>query len=144
MAWASSTSGGSIRAFAALSSRIEILGLDSDRGSLFQEDRIQTRFVDQTQPETFAEALLGYEDLAFDLIIDDGLHFVTANLNSVSALLPRLAPGGHMVVEDVPLRSKPVWEVVATQLEAVNVQATFWQHANGGVNVVIAAPKRGT
>lgn len=142
MAWASSTSGGSLRAFAALSSRIEVLGLDYDIGSLFSEDRITTRFVDQLQPITFAEALIGYEDIAFDLIIDDGLHFITANLNSVYALLPRLAPGGHMVVEDVPLRSKSLWEVVATQLGVVGIETTFWQHASGGINVVIAAPKR--
>lgn len=141
MAWAASISGGSLRAFAALSGRIELLGLDNDKESLFSEDRIVTRFVDQLQPMTFDEALLGYEDIAFDLIIDDGLHFITANLNSVHALLPRLAAGGHMVVEDVPLRSKPMWEVVATQLRGVGINASFWQHSKG-VNVVISAPKQ--
>lgn len=141
MTWAASISGGSLRAFAALSARAELLGLDNDRGTLFSEARIQTRFVDQLQPKTFDEALLGYENIAFDLIIDDGLHFITANLNSVYALLPRLAAGGHMVVEDVPLRSKPVWEVVATQLGVVGVDASFWHHSQG-INVVISAPKQ--
>lgn len=140
MAWAASSNGGSLRAFAALSSRIEVLGLDYDRGSLFSEDRISTRFVDQLKPRTFDEALLGYGDIAFDLIIDDGLHFITANLNSVYALLPRLAAGGHMVIEDVPLRSKSLWEVVATQLGVVGIEITFWQSAGGGINVVISAP----
>jgi len=142
MAWAASTNGGSLRAFAALSSRIKVLGLDYDRGSLFSEDRVTTRFVDQLEPKTFDEALLGYEDIAFDLIIDDGLHFITANLNSVYALLPRLAAGGHMVVEDVPLRSKSLWEVVATQLRVVGIETTFWQRPRGGINVVISAPNR--
>jgi len=141
MAWAASTSGGSLRAFAALSGRIELLGLDNDRASLFSEDRIETRFVDQLEPITFDEALLGYEDIAFDLIIDDGLHFITANLNSIYALLPRLAAGGHMVVEDVKLRSKPLWELVATHLGVVGVSVFFWQHSKG-LNVVISAPNQ--
>lgn len=142
MAWAASIKGGSLRAFTALSSRIQVLGLDYDRGSLFSEDRITTRFVDQLEPKTFDEALLGCKDIAFDLIIDDGLHFITANLNSVHALLPRLAAGGHMVVEDVPSRSKSLWEVVATQLGVVGLETTFWQSPKGGINVVISAPQR--
>jgi hypothetical protein len=140
MAWASSTNGGSLRAFAALSSRIEVLGLDNDKASLFEEDRVTTRFVDQLEPKTFNEALRGYENIAFDLIIDDGLHFITANLNSIYWLLPRLAIGGHMVIEDVPLRSKSLWEVVATHLGVVGIEITFWHHSNG-INVVIAPPK---
>jgi hypothetical protein len=140
MAWASSSNGGSLRAFAALSNRIVVLGLDYDRGSLFAEDRITTRFVDQLEAKTFDVALHGYENIAFDLIIDDGLHFITANLNSMYKLLPRLTAGGHMVIEDVPLRSKSLWEVVATQLRAVGIEIAFWHHGNG-INVVIAAPK---
>ena len=136
MAWASSTSGGSLRAFASLSDRVEVLGLDNDRGSFFEEERITTRFVDQLDLATFDEALKGYEEVAFDLIIDDGLHFITANLNSIRSLLPRLAPLGHMVIEDIPERSISAWKVVATELSNLGFQVLFWSYKNG-INVVI-------
>jgi hypothetical protein len=45
----------------------------------------------------------------FNLIIDDGLHAVSANLNSLIFSINSLEEGGIFVVEDIPERSLGAW-----------------------------------
>ncbi len=53
----------------------------------------------------------------FDLVIDDGLHSPNANIiATILFALKILRPPGFFVVEDIPLRSMPVWQVVAALL----------------------------
>ena len=59
-------------------------------------------------------------EAAYDLFIDDGLHSIGANLNSLVFGLRHLKPGGFVVVEDIGpsyfaaiLRS---WQVIANLL----------------------------
>jgi hypothetical protein len=71
------TPGSSLRAFRDYLPGSKIYGADIDRQVLFQEERIRTFFVDQTDLTSFR----GLEALGnFDLIIDDGLHTPNANL----------------------------------------------------------------
>ena len=81
---------------------------------MFQSDRIQTVFVDQTDISSFSE--LEKLDFPFDLIIDDGLHSPNANLAVLLYGLGRLSSEGWLVVEDISEASKPVWSVVGSML----------------------------
>lgn len=107
--------GGSLRAFRDFCPEAEIFGADIDRRILFQEARIQTFFVDQTNPETFSQ-LAAQIPKSIDLIIDDGLHSPEANLQTLRFALPRLAPGGWTVIEDIGGAAAPIWCLVAALL----------------------------
>ncbi len=106
----SAVPGASLRAWRELFPLARVIGADVDRRILFEDDRIQTFFVDQTRPETL-EALVGAlgEEL-LDLAVDDGLHTFDANLNAYRVLLPRVRRGGYLVIEDVRHEDVERWE----------------------------------
>ena len=107
--------GASLRAFRDfLSETSHIYGADVDREILFTEARIDTSFVDQTEPSTI-DALLDQLP-PLDLIIDDGLHASATNLATLKSSLPRIRVGGWIVIEDISENIKPLWKVVATLL----------------------------
>jgi hypothetical protein len=99
--------GASLRAFRDFLPNALVFGADIDRHSLFREERIETVFVDQTKPETFAELLRFGND--YDIVIDGGLHSPDANLATMSFALRALKPGGIFIIEDIPARSVPIW-----------------------------------
>jgi hypothetical protein len=107
--------GASLRAFRDFLPKATIHGADIDAGILFEEERISTFRVDQTDIRSLDE--LGRRVAAgYDLIVDDGLHSPDANIATLAFALKRLKPGGWFVVEDVPDRTLPVWWVVAALL----------------------------
>jgi len=107
--------GASLRAFREYLPNAMIYGADVDRRILFEEERIKTFFVDQTDLSSL-DALGQRIDRNFDLIVDDGLHSPNANIAVLAFSLKRLKPGGWIVVEDIAERSLPVWEVIAALL----------------------------
>ena len=111
--------GGSLRAWREVIADAQIFGADVDRRILFEEERIKTFFVDQTDPNTITE-LFRTIGVGLDLVIDDGLHSPHANLNTVIAALEWLPDGGWVVVEDIPDRSVPVWKLVGGILQKVH------------------------
>ena len=68
--------GASLRMWRDYFYNANIYGADIDKGILFNEDRINTYFVDQLDSETIKSMWnnIGLKD--FDIIIDDGLHEV--------------------------------------------------------------------
>jgi hypothetical protein len=106
--------GAAERAFRDWAPRANVYGADIDESILFTEDRIQTFFVDQTKPETFKELAAKLPPL--DLVIDDGLHFPLANLNTINFALPLLKEDGAVVVEDIMPHHLPIWRVAITVL----------------------------
>ena len=104
--------GASLRAFRDWAPNAVLLGADVDRGILFEEERISTFFVDQTDAGSL-KALVSQVGSNFDLIIDDGLHLPHANLNTIEALLPLLKPGGTMVIEDIDPVHLHYWHVAS-------------------------------
>lgn len=107
--------GASLRAFRDFLPKASIYGADVDRRILFSEERIQTYFVDQTDRRSFAE--LGKNlPSEFDLMIDDGLHLLTANVNSLAFFLGRLRPGGFAIVEDIASDAEDFWHLIANML----------------------------
>lgn len=104
--------GASLRAFRDLLPDSQIYGADFDKRVLFEEDRIQTFFVDQTEPRSFLD--LGSKIGAdFDLMIDDGLHAPNANIHSLSFFMKHVKIGGFIVIEDVDPSTTPIWTIVS-------------------------------
>ncbi|MDD4915739.1 MAG: hypothetical protein PHW13_11965 [Methylococcales bacterium] len=107
--------GASLRAFRDFLPNARVFGADIDSRILFSEDRIETFFVDQTDPSAFVELDKSIpSDL--DLIIDDGLHSPNANIYTMQFALSKIKVGGWFVIEDIALQALPVWEVVAAML----------------------------
>jgi cephalosporin hydroxylase len=104
--------GGSLRAFRDFLPKAQVYGADIDRQILFEEDRITTFFVDQTDPASLT-ALADLIGNHFDLIIDDGLHSPAANLAVLDFGLGKLKIGGWLVVEDIRAEALPIWQLTA-------------------------------
>jgi hypothetical protein len=104
--------GASLRAFREYLPNAQIYGGDVDRGILFNEDRIQTFFVDQLRLETIDNFFNNLPD-DLDLIIDDGLHSPEANLNVLMFGISKIKVGGWCVVEDIPDQSMDLWKIVS-------------------------------
>ena len=102
--------GASLRAFADLFPDSQIYGADIDKDILFQDNNINTFYLDQNQLSTYDNPVI--ENKKFDLIIDDGLHMQSANLNSLLFSLERLTNNGILVVEDIPFSALDTWKIV--------------------------------
>lgn len=109
------TPGASLRAFRTFLPRARIYGADVDRRVLFAEDRIETFFVDQTDPLSF-DALSEAVPSEIDLIIDDGLHSPYANIETLRFGMSKVKVGGWVVIEDIRKEALPVWQTVAALL----------------------------
>lgn len=105
--------GASLRAFKEYLPNANIYGLDIDKDILFEEERIKTYFVDQTDARTFNQLDLPND---FDLIIDDGLHSPNANLTTLLYGLTKVKIGGYVVIEDIAREALPFWVVVSALL----------------------------
>lgn len=107
----SGKTGGSLRAFSSLFPNAKVYGADVDKSVLFNEKEIKTFYVDQNRKESFSklENLLPSE---FDLMIDDGLHAVHANLHSLEFFLRKTKVNGWSIIEDISRESIEAWLVV--------------------------------
>ena len=108
--------GASLRAFRDFLPNAKVFGADIDEPILFKEDRIETYYVDQTQPNSFNDLLLNLGTEGFDLVIDDGLHAPNANIATLAFALHILKPNGWLVIEDIKTESLPIWETVSALL----------------------------
>ena len=107
--------GASLRAFSQYFPNSEIFGADIDKNILFNSENIKTFYLNQNDIDTFDNKLI--ENKKFDLIIDDGLHMQSANLNTLRFSLDRLNENGILVIEDIPSSALDTWKIVATLLE---------------------------
>lgn len=97
--------GASLFGWAAYFGKAKIFGADIDRGILFQTDRINTYFCDQTSKDSI-ELLWSQPELQenFDIIIEDGLHELHANVTFLENSIHKLKKGGYYIIEDVIIR----------------------------------------
>jgi len=107
--------GASLRAFRDFLPNARIIGADIDKRILFQEERITTSFVDQTDLKSF-DALKDFGDQGFDLIIDDGLHSPNANIAVLAFGISNVKVNGWIVIEDICPEALPIWHTVAALL----------------------------
>jgi trans-aconitate methyltransferase len=98
------TPGASLRMWRDYFPNALIVGLDVDERILFQDDRIRTYGVDQTERSTIQEfwEVSGLDSV--DVFIDDGLHEFHAGVSLFEESIRHIAPGGFYIVEDVTWR----------------------------------------
>jgi len=93
-------SGASLFAWRDYCSGSNIYGADIDRDILFTSDRIKTFYCDQRSPEIIKEM---WESINcdFDIIIDDGLHELSANICFFENSIFKLKTSGNYFIEDI-------------------------------------------
>jgi hypothetical protein len=95
--------GGSLRTFREYLPHSFIYGADVDKNCLFNEQNINTFFVDQLNIGTFDNLYQMCGNKKFDVIIDDGLHCISANLNTIIFALQNINNKGVIIIEDIPI-----------------------------------------
>jgi len=93
--------GASLYAFREYLPNSNIYGADIDKDILFESDRIKTSFVDQMDSITLHELANKFGNIKYDLIIDDGLHSIGANFNTMLFALNNINEDGWVVIEDI-------------------------------------------
>lgn len=94
--------GASLRGWRQLLPHAFVYGADIDRRILFEEDRIKTFYCNQLDRFSIRE-LWSHPDLrgGMDIIIEDGLHTLEANISFLEESLDHLRPGGIYITEDI-------------------------------------------
>ena len=93
------TFGNSLRAWRDYFTNATIIGIDVDENTMFVEERIKTFCSSSFDKKNMKKIISGLDK--FDLIIDDGLQNMEANLNTLEIVFPYLKDGGIYVIEDV-------------------------------------------
>ncbi len=102
--------GASLFALSEIYPNSEIFGADIDINILINFNNVKSFYLDQNNFKTYNNELI--EGKEFDLIIDDGLHMQSANLNTLRFALERLKPGGILVIEDISSSALNTWNIV--------------------------------
>jgi hypothetical protein len=101
--------GASLRGFRDYFPNANIYGADIDSRVLFNEDRIETFYVDQLNIKSL-QNLKERFDFEFDLILDDGIHDIcydglknpaSGNLKTLETFIDKVKKGGFYIIEDV-------------------------------------------
>lgn len=102
--------GASLHGWAEQFPNASVFGADIDKDILFQTERIQTFQCDQTNPtsiqELWSQSVL---EQPFELIIEDGLHTLDANVCFFENSIHKLANGGFYIIEDIHRRQLHQW-----------------------------------
>jgi hypothetical protein len=94
------TPGASLRMWKEYFPNASVYGADIDEKALFNEDRIQTYWLDQTSKKSIDE-LWNKVDVSFDIFIDDGLHEYDANITLYESSIHKVRSGGLYIIEDI-------------------------------------------
>lgn len=93
--------GASLYAFREYLPNLNIYGADIDKNILFESERIKTCYVDQLDIKSFDNISNSFKNIKYDLIIDDGLHSIGANFNTLLFALKNINKGGWIIIEDI-------------------------------------------
>jgi hypothetical protein len=135
------TPGASLRGWKEYFQDSNIYGADIDVNILFQEERIQTLFCDQTNSEEI-KYMWDKFGKKMDIIIDDGYHDFSANLTFLKNSLFNLNPGGYYIVEDITKSDLFKWVREVTVLEREYPEYDFsliklkWTHEDNNLLVI--------
>ena len=127
--------GASLYAFKEYLPNSNIYGADIDQDILFEEDRIRTSYVDQLDSSSFNEMSNRFGNIKYDLIIDDGLHSIGANLNTLLFALKNINPKGWIVIEDIQGISK--WKSIDFILKNTNKYKTYVVNTNSRAHLYV-------
>uniref|UniRef100_A0A6C0HAN8 Methyltransferase domain-containing protein n=1 Tax=viral metagenome TaxID=1070528 RepID=A0A6C0HAN8_9ZZZZ len=117
------TPGASLYSFREYLPNARIYGGDVDKDILFDSDRIKTCFVDQLDITTFENFSNIFGKIKYDLIIDDGLHSIGANLNTLLYALENINENGWIVIEDIHIINN--WKSIDFILKSSNKFKTY-------------------
>ena len=94
--------GASLYGWAEFFPKAKIYGADIDRGILFNEGRIKTFWCDQLDPSAISNMWQtpDLKDKQFDIIIEDGLHILDAQICFFKNSIKKVKPGGYYIIED--------------------------------------------
>jgi len=130
--------GASLRAFRDYLPLARVFGADIDHRVLFSEDRIATTVVDQLSAPSLASLPARLGVTGFDIIIDDGLHAIGANINVIAHMLPVVNPGGYLVIEDINLNNgRDGWLAIDAILMATKKYDTKFIRGQTGVYLYV-------
>ncbi len=132
----SGTPGASLFSYRDYFPNAMIYGADIDTRILFESDRIKTVFVDQLDSSSFKSMhdALGRPEL--DIFIEDGLHSVTASLNSLNYALAHVRRGGFIILEDL-VNPDNIWNSLVFLIEHFIKPESIELVDSGGLMLVI-------
>ena len=95
--------GASLREWKEFCPNATIYGADIDSDSLVNEPRIISAVMDQTKKNSIENYFKDFNEIEFDIIIDDGLHEFSAGLTTFKNIFPYLKKDSIYIIEDVVL-----------------------------------------
>jgi hypothetical protein len=98
---ASGKPGASLRVWRDYFPNAKVYGADIDTDILFQEDRIETFYIDQLNPEAINAFWKKVGETNFDFMVDDGLHTFVAGSTLFTHSIEKLSQSGIYIIEDV-------------------------------------------
>jgi hypothetical protein len=81
----------------------QVYGADIDKDILFEEERIKTFYIDQTDPSAIDELWGAVGCDGFQLMVDDGLHTFAAGICLFEKSISRLSNDGIYIIEDISI-----------------------------------------
>jgi hypothetical protein len=118
--------GASLYGWAEYFPNAAIFGADIDKDILFNTDTIHTFFCDQTNSDTIQE--MWKEPMleqGFDIIIDDGLNTIDANVCFFENSVHKLNSNGYYIIEDIIHYHKFAFEAKIKEWEVAYPELTF-------------------
>jgi 23S rRNA U2552 (ribose-2'-O)-methylase RlmE/FtsJ len=123
--------GASLRVWRDYFPLANIYGADIDKGILFEEENIKTFYVDQLKSETFDDLWSNFENIEFDIMIDDGLHTFEAGVNTLVNSFHKLRKGGTYIIEDVRGNMPLQYLLFFKEERLFNAQFVWLDRSNG-------------
>lgn len=122
--------GASIHLWRAYFPRARIFGFDRDIGALenlrsFALEDVTAELMDVGDTSSISSALSRTGEL-FDIVLDDSSHLIQDQARIIRAALPKLKPGGLLIIEDI-FRATPEseYEVIVGSVRAELAFASF-------------------
>lgn len=128
--------GASLYAWSEFFPSASIYGADIDKEALFTDDRIKCAFVDQLKPHTFDQMHKDLGEPVFDLFVEDGLHSVSASLNSLNYAIKFTKKNGYIILEDL-YNPQYIWNTISLFLEIFFNFQSVKLIESGGLMLVI-------
>ena len=114
--------GASLRGWRDFFPLAQVYGADVDKRVLFQENRISTFYVNQTNPRTIDDVWTSLREgkstnqneyPQFDIFIDDGLHESVGAFTLFDNSIACVKPGGFYIIEDILRNSDTMAKYIA-------------------------------
>lgn len=119
--------GASLYAFREYMPNSKFYGADIDKDILFESRNIKTCYVDQLDSSTFDSLNTAFGNITYDIIIDDGLHSIGANFNTLLFALTKINKNGWIIIEDI-FHSEN-WKGIDFILKSSGKYQTYMMHS---------------